>query len=369
MILLLHFASTALGKRVRRRLLAACGLVVAASPVVTRSGAAAEPVAREISTVRARTAPVVTVYVENDSFTGTDQHYTNGLKISWLSAELTAWGHTGWRQSLLDHLPFVPRLEGQKDVGMAFGQNIYTPRDIKARNPDREDRPYAGWAYFEFDFITKTPAIMDNFAIQIGVVGPHSYAEETQTRFHRLIGIGEPHGWDYQLRDELGVNVIYERRWRLYGRAFDDSLGLDFVPHAGVSVGNVQTYANTGGTVRVGYQLPSDFGVQLSRGGSVGGSPADDRDPRVAHDRNLSFFLFAAVDGRAVARDLFLDGNTFRHSRSVTKEDLVADLSAGVGLVAGRWQLTFTHVRRTREFEAQAEPFNNFGSFTLSRAF
>jgi hypothetical protein len=101
----------------------------------------------------------------------------------------------------------------------------------------------------------------------------------------------------------------------------------------------VQTYANAGGTLRFGLNLPSDFGVQLARPGSVGGSPTDDLDPRVALDRNFSLFGFGTADGRAVARDIFLDGNTFRTSRSVTKRPFVADLGAGIGLIAGPWQL------------------------------
>jgi len=52
----------------------------------------------------------------------------------------------------------------------------------------------------------------------------------------------------------------------------------------------------------------------------------------------------------------------------VDKEDFVADLSVGAGLVLGRWQLTYTHVLRTREFEGQDKP-NRFGSVTLSRTF
>jgi hypothetical protein len=148
-----------------------------------------------------------------------------------------------------------------------------------------------------------------------------------------------PEGWDYQLRNEAGVNVGYERRWRLYARALVQTLGLDLIPHLGASLGNVQTYANAGGTLRFGLNLPSDFGVQLARLGSVGGSPTDDLDPRVALDRNFSLFGFGTADGRAVARDIFLDGNTFRTSRSVTKRPFVADLGAGIGLIAGPWQL------------------------------
>ena len=40
--------------------------------------------AAEPTSSRARTAPVFTVYFENDVFGGTDRHYTNGTKLSWI---------------------------------------------------------------------------------------------------------------------------------------------------------------------------------------------------------------------------------------------------------------------------------------------
>lgn len=337
------------------------GALLAASGLFAQSPDAA--------TARARAAPVFTAYFENDIVTGTDQHYTNGLKLSWLSADLIEWARPGWRRVLVDVLPFVNRRGGQKNLGFAFGQNIYTPRDISAPDPDRADRPYAGWTYFELAFVSKTPAISDTVAIQAGLVGPHSQAEDVQRLVHRWSGSPRPQGWAHQLRDEVGVNLFYERRWRLYARALVETLGVDLIPHAGASLGNVQTYANAGGTLRFGFNLPSDFGVQLARSGSVGGTPTDDLDPRVAPDRNFSVFAFGAADGRAVARDIFLDGNTFRASRSVDKEPFVADLSAGIGLIAGRWQLTYTEVWRTREFHAVRAAWSHFGSLTLSRAY
>ena len=342
---------------------------VGALALATSVSLPAQPADSAPSAARARSAPVFTMYFENDTFTGTDQHYTNGLKFSWLSADLADWGQTGWRKTFVEILPFVNRPGGQKNLGFAFGQNIYTPRDITAPIPDPVDRPYAGWSYGELAFVSKTPAISDTLSIQVGVVGPHSLAEDSQRLVHHWIGSARPRGWDYQLRDEVGVNVIYERRWRLYARALFQTLGVDLIPHAGASLGNVQAYANAGGTLRLGFNLPSDFGVQLARAGSVGGTPTDDLDPRVALDRNFSLFVFGAADGRAVARDIFLDGNTFRSSRSVNKDPFVADLSTGLGLIAGRWQLTYTQVWRTREFKTQRSRYNNFGSVTLSRAY
>lgn len=325
--------------------------------------------ADDVPVTHAETAPVFTLYFENDFFGGTDRHYTNGVKFSWLTRDLVSWAPDGWRKNLVDALPFVNRPDAQKDLGFAFGQNMYTPQDRDRVVPDPTDRPYAGWSYLELSFLSKTETLLDTLSFQAGMVGPHSYAGDVQRAVHRWTGNARPNGWEYQLKDEPGVNIVYERKWRLYARALSGTLGADFIPHAGASLGNIQTYANAGGTLRLGFNLPSDFGVQLIRPGGAGSTPIDDLDPRVSPHKSWSFFIFGAADGRAVARDIFLDGNTWRDSPHVNKEPLVADLSWGAGLIAGRWQLTFTQVQRTREFKTERESSDKFGSVTLSRAF
>lgn len=318
---------------------------------------------------RARDAGLFTFYLENDTFAGTDRYYTNGAKLSWMSGDLSDWGQTGWRKTFLHMLPFVNRPDTQKKFGFSLGQNIYTPRDVEATVPDPTDRPYAGWSYLEFSFVSKTARRVDILSLQAGMIGPSSRAKDTQEIVHEWINSRDPQGWSHQLRDEAGVNLIYERRHRAYARTLNQTLGVDFLPHGGFSLGNVQTYANLGATFRFGFNLPSDFGVQLARGGAIGASPTDDLDPRVALDRDVSFFVFASADGRAVARDIFLDGNTWKDGPSVEKERYVADLMGGVGFIAGRWQLTGTFVHRTKEFTTQPERYSRFGSITLSVAF
>jgi lipid A 3-O-deacylase len=332
-------------------------------------GAPAPAAAEQIIPVeRARNAPVFTFYFENDYFGGEDQHYTNGVKLSWVSGDLTDWGQDGWRKGLIAFLPFVNKPDRQKNIGVSLGQNIYTPEDTSLGVPDPSDRPYAGWTYLEFSFVSKTDRMMDTVAIQLGIVGPHSYASDTQRIVHELINDDVPRGWDSQLRDEAGVNLILERKWRLYRRTFGGMLGLDFVPHAGVSLGNVQTYANAGGMVRAGFNLPSDFGVDLIRGGGAVSAPVNDEDPRVSTRRNWSFFVFGGVDGRAVGRDIFLDGNTFRDGPSVEKKPFVGDAYYGVGVIFGTWQLTCAEAVRTLEFRGQNE-MSRLGSVTLSKTF
>lgn len=322
----------------------------------------------EIPVERARNAPVFTLYFENDYFGGKDQHYTNGMKLSWVTGDLTEWGQEGRRRTVVESLPFVNQPERQKNFGIAFGQNIYTPQDTDLAIPDPNDRPYAGWSYLEFSFISKTQRVMDTVSVQLGVVGPSSYAEDVQRAVHKWLNDEVPRGWDSQLKDEPAINVSYERKWRYFARTRGDVFGVDVVPHMGATLGNVQTYANAGGMVRLGFNLPSDFGTDLIRNGGAVSTPVNDRDPRVAPDRRGSFFIFGGVDGRAVARDIFLDGNTFRDSPSVDKKNFVADAYYGIGVILGTWQLTYTEAMRTREFRGQ-EDKSYFGSVTLSKAF
>lgn len=336
-------------------------LLLALAPPTLRAEAA-------VPNGNARAAGVFTFYLENDYFGGQDRHYTNGLKLSWLSGDLTAWDQSGWRRQFIEALPFVNRPGAQKNLGFAFGQNIYTPQDISRVPPDASDRPYAGWSYLELTFVSKTESVMDTLSIQAGLVGRYSYAQDLQRVVHQWLNDEDPRGWAHQLHNEVAVNVVFERKWRLYARNLSRTLGIDFVPHAGVSLGNAQTHANAGFTTRLGFNLPSDFGVSLIGATSATNLPLDDADPRVAQDGSWSFFAFGGVNGRAVARDIFLDGNTFRDSPRVEKESFNGDAFYGLGFNVGRWQFTYTEAVRSREFKGQRDK-NYFGSVALSRTF
>ena len=82
----------------------------------------------------------------------------------------------------------------------------------------------------------------------------------------------------------------------------------------------------------------------------------------------FAWYLFAGFEGRAVARNIFLDGNTFHDSRSVDKELLVGDLQGGIVLTWRGVRLTYTHVLRSPEFDGQDDS-EQFGSVSLSVGF
>jgi len=69
-----------------------------------------------------------------------------------------------------------------------------------------------------------------------------------------------------------------------------------------------------------------------------------------------------------VARDISLDGNTWRDSRSVDREVLVGDASLGFALIFESARLTATYTIRSKEFETQREAAQ-FGSVSIAFRF
>lgn len=308
-----------------------------------------------------------TLYTENDKyFAGTDRNYTNGLKLSALSTDLRSFTDDSVPAPIrgLSRL-FGGLLDGDKPykLGLSLGQNIYTPTDTATTAYQPDDRPYAAWLYLGVAFQVYHPpatedgvARLDVFEVNAGVVGPAALGREFQNGFHDLIDVDHANGWDHQIHNEPGVNLVYERKYRWATAGARTGWGADLIPHAGVSLGNIFTYANAGFEARAGYALPADFGSNLIR--PSGDSNALKRAP-------FNVFLFAATDGRAVARDITLDGNTFRDSPSIDKKPFVADFYAGLGLGTTHWQLTYAQNYRTIEFEGQ-DKRSVFGSISLS---
>jgi lipid A 3-O-deacylase len=316
----------------------------------------------------------ISVYTENDKyFAGTDRHYTNGFKISALSTNLRSFKDPdvpGLLRSIADQVDNLIEPEREPKLGLSLGQNIYTPADIENPDYQPDDRPYAAWLYvgaafhnyrpaYQRDDGTVGPARVDVFEINLGMVGPAALGEQVQNAVHNLLDIPTAQGWDNQINNEPGLNLIYEAKWRFSTAHARDSWGLDFIPHAGVCLGNVFTYANVGAEMRFGFRMPNDFGTSLIR-------PTGDTNS--GRRARFSFFVFVGTDGRAVARDITLDGNTWSESPSIEKESFVYDVIGGIGCGFTHWQLTYTQARRSPEFKGQPDP-QDFGSLSASYFF
>lgn len=307
----------------------------------------------------------VSLYEENDVFAGTDRHYTQGLKLTLFTTEQSASART------VKAADKLWRLLGPKDTlrrlnaGWALGQNMYTPEDIERVTLDPDDRPWAGWLYLGRALQVASGCTQDGpqadpdcreqqvtAELDVGVVGPWAQAEWAQSAVHRLINSPKPLGWDNQLDNEPGVLLFGKKKWRFVLR----DRFWDVIPHAGAALGNVLTYASAGGTMRIGWNLGGFGSDQIPSLAQV--------EPPVweAH-------LFAGGDARAVAVNIFLDGNHFQDSHSVDKRPFVYDLTTGFLARYKCLQVVYTLVRRSPELEPPSgrhlDP-QNFGSLVIS---
>lgn len=321
-------------------------------------------------------------YLENDLFVHTDRYYTNGARITWLSPDAeTLWEDESehipapalWLRDALDALSL--RLGGNDqerwthNIGLAVGQEIYTPDDITIRENQDDDRPWAGWTYVALSLHRKNEHKLHVLELSVGIVGDYSFAEQTQDNIHKMRDFDRPQGWHNQLDNEPGVILTYEQKRRYAWESEMTWLGADLIPYGSVSIGNVSTQAVLGSTVRIGYNLPHDFhSNRIRTAGYALGPNASEADVASALPGAISVYLFGGIEGKAIARDIFLDGNTFAPSHSVDKEPFVGEFEYGVGMRYRNFRAALTLVARTREFETQVAD-QRYGSISISYSY
>ena len=312
----------------------------AAAFLVSSVAGAAEPPLIECDRT---TACEFQLYIENDSAGGgTDRYYTNGIKF----------GGGVNANRLIERLFQEPAEKvlkrfldnpGDVHVGLFLGQNMYTPKRITVSGPQPFDRPWAAWLYVGGVAQSVAKNRLQTVEFDLGMVGPAALGEEVQTAWHGIVGADRPEGWSNQIHNEPGVLLTYLEKWR-----FGNSTGLEVVPHFGGSVGNVMTLARAGGIVRVGRNM-SGFGPDTIEPGGAMLQRVRLRDPQSQDDRH-EWYVFAGLDARGVAHNIFLDGNTFRSSPSVDRRDFVYDLKAGFSVRLPPARISLTQIWRSEEF-------------------
>ncbi len=313
---------------------------------------------------------------ENDaigSLSGTDEFYTQGLRFTIqrnpkrLSERWRKLGNKLWEV-------LYPDQPVQVGLGIEIGHHIFTPGDLEATELIEDDRPYAGWLYggIVLTLIEDSPGeddiVQQTLEVQLGIVGPEAGAEWLQTEFHEVIDSQPPLGWDNQLPFEIGLNAFYTWRKRRVLWRYQGAPSLDVVPHLGGALGTMQIYAAAGATARLGRNIS---GFPLSQNNNTLNLLPGLSRP------TWEGYIFVGAEGRAIARNIFLDGSTFRDSHSVDKENFVFDLKAGFSLRYRSCRLSYTFVRRSREFSPlpqgriPTDGRHDYGSinFTVERSF
>ncbi|MDO4681506.1 MAG: lipid A deacylase LpxR family protein [Lautropia sp.] len=297
--------------------------------------------------------------IDNDLASGQDHGYSSGLMLEvagqlpddgGFPADGEGWLCPLWRLMGGGSLP--------RTVSFRLDQNLYTPKNSRARYLLTADRPYAA--------VLMAGVAAERFSggqhvrneIRLGWVGPSVRGEASQNAVHKLINAPHFYGWDNQLGDEPLIELAQYRvrRWSL-GR------GSDLLGHWGARLGTLQTSAYAGMEWRFGDGLRDDGGSAPLRPGA--GEPSQVLWDRSDGPRWTGFLTLGA---RWVGWDLTLDGNLSRDSHSVHRRPLVLDGGAGVSVQAGAWAGQLMWVLRSKEFDGQ-QVLPSYGALQISYRF
>jgi len=283
-----------------------------------------------------------------------DRYYVNGLRLGWTSPTaqvpgfLATLGNTLWG-------------DGQQRIGFSLLQQMYTPANTQLSVPDPHDRPYAGLLLGNFSLLSDTDTSRSVLMLSLGWTGPAAGAEGLQNGFHSLIGQNQVNGWSHQIDNTAAVEVLSGRTWRLPITQLG-SLETDALPSLTAAVGDVRDYVQAGMTVRLGQGLNSDFGAPRLRPGLSGEDAYVQTSP-------FAWYVFAGVDGQAVAYDLLLQSDPFRGGPHVNLVWDVGEAQAGFAILAYGMRFTVTYAVQTQEFQGQHGGPHQFGSAALSVKF
>ncbi|MFZ5572656.1 MAG: lipid A deacylase LpxR family protein [Thermodesulfobacteriota bacterium] len=306
---------------------------------------------------------VWTLIIENDAFTNSDNNYTNGVGISWVSADLgtydgekfvSKWGRF-WK-----FLPFVLDEGYTTYASWSVVQEMNTPNDIDNPNPPNDDQPYSGVLYTDSMLYARKERWGHAWQLKLGVVGPSSHAEDVQKWFHDVTGNKEPKGWHTQLPDEPVINLGYTVAHLAAEGQAGGLAEWRIVPIGTAGFGTYFTGAGLGIYGEVGWNLVDSFGGAALRAGlngasTIGAGPAN----------GWSVAFFGGLGGFGVVHYLPLDGTVFRDSRSVDSEPFIGMASYGFSVRHGRFALNYATTMFTDTFKTEREN-SQFGTVSLS---
>lgn len=168
--------------------------------------------------------------LENDLFTGTDDHYTNGA--------------------------FYTIMED--DQAFTLAQLMFTPTDIGNSEKILDDYPYAGHIGLTWHFFQYNRNFFHNMGVSVGSVGPIAKTEIAQKKVHEFRDLTIPEGWHHQLDTQATAGVLYQIGAKTKTLKFFD-MDFDWTSDLRFDYGNFYSGINVGTLIRFGNHLPKNF--------------------------------------------------------------------------------------------------------------
>jgi lipid A 3-O-deacylase len=280
---------------------------------------------------------------DNDSYLGqgSDRYYTNGLFLNFR--------HATDQQQLKEGLE-------KKTYEITAGQKMFNPYSGYAPDPARQDRPFAGYLYAEgaMNWFYSNESII-RAGVQIGTTGPNSLAEDGQELLHDVIGFYDLEGWDYQIKNELALNLSVQYN-KLITRTADNAVEFSF-----------EGYANLGTTfsgLGAGLLFRTGSLNQLFNSAYTNSVIGNNAKTKALVKREL--FFYAKPQLNVVAYDATIQGSLFNDNSPVTfsQKPVVFAQQLGVDYSSQRFTVDFGVIFKTKEVKSTARA-HQYGSISM----
>lgn len=263
-----------------------------------------------------------------------DEEYTNGVHASLEAQAAPWWGHRF--ASAVPDCAVAAGADPCRSTVVTLGQDLYTPQLDRAPHVVEDwelERPFFAWLFLRGNARVSSGRSLHSTSLSLGVTGPPAGGALAQRIAHR-IGFNErAFGWETQIGFEPGVIVEYRRSELLMRRGASRGLAVDLAPDAAVSLGNILTRAEVGGTARMGWNLSHPWHPGAWRG----------RAPS-------EWWISAGGRAELVARDMSLDGTLRQPARRVQRVSGLRQYEFGAGIRLAGVSLEYRATTRSREY-------------------
>jgi hypothetical protein len=291
------------------------------------------------------------VYMDNDFFNfrgaGTDRYYTNGIRLDYF--------YTKKQKAKFPSFLLLKISEDNNIYGWGIAQFMFTPQHIDVVEIQYNDRPYAGALYgiHSLQSINTIKKIKITSEIFLGVIGPLSFAEESQTWVHRVSNYLIPKGWDNQVPNDilLNYNIHIEKQMMQPSKSI-------------LAVAIVETYSGTlYNAAGIGFML---------RIGKFDNYFEEIPKSQKPTKNKFQLYVFMSPVARVVLSNATLQGGLIYQNSDRTKgytlsKDLIERLTVlydvGLSLELSKLNITISQKLRTAEFKGQY--VQEIGNITL----
>lgn len=289
------------------------------------------------------------IQTDDDSYLaqGSDRYYTAG-NFAYFRHALNVKDTTHLRNKIL---------------GFEFGQKLYTPHSGSINftgvdDPQYIDRPFAAYLYVgsTLNLLYKDESNL-KLGAQIGIVGPAALGRPIQAFIHRAFGLYQPSGWEYQIDNDLEVNLSAE-----YNRLLARTSWADVSLSSYADLGNGFSGAGIGPMFRLG-----DFN-QLFNSESTQSTAIKSRSFAPLNSRELFFYYKPQIN--AVAYDATIQGSLFNSRGSgsmevtLNPERVIFSNQLGVGYSGKRLVVDLAAVFHTKDVKEMSQA-HQWGTVTL----